>query len=98
MQTATYRPSPDYLVRAALAWARNADRLDRLTEVERTLMLDLRPDPTAPAVLAHATKDALVKAWLSGRVLFLSFRDADMLVTREYALPREFGDEQRVAA
>lgn len=95
--TEAHRPSPDYLVRAALAWARNNGKLDRLTEAERHLMLDLRPDPTAPAVLAHATKDALVKAWLSGRVLFLSYRDADMRVTREYALPREFGDEQVAA-
>lgn len=96
--TTPHRPAPDYLVRAALAWARNNGRFDRLTEVERVLILDLRPDPTAPAVLAHATKETLVKAWLSGRVLFLSFRERDLLVTREYALPREFGDEQRVAA
>lgn len=89
----TYRPAPDYLVRAAIAWALAAGLLYRLTDDERRLMLDLRPDPTAPAVLAHATKDTLVKAWLSGRVLFLSFRDADMRVTREYVLPREFAEE-----
>lgn len=95
--TAPYHPAPDYLVRAALAWVRNNGRFERLTDAERHLMLDLRPDPTAPAVLWHATKDTLVKAWLSGRVLFLSFRYADLLVTREYALPREFADQQVTA-
>lgn len=92
-------PSPDYLVRAALAWARNNGRLkpsmlamlDDLQLHGKALYGTFQGTDISVCIIRSRDKAQRESMWLSIRCDYAP----DLRATHDYLLPREFSKEAR---